>query len=138
MQKFSSKKDWWVLAFLVCLSGLLVQLLFTMQAKGNISAYPVHSATYIITIFIIWWPVFNTRYAVEHEQLIIRCMFLKWIIPLNQIQCVSKTTNSIASPALSLDRIKIEYTKNGENKFILLSPRDTTAFCDAINKKIMT
>ena len=138
MQKFSSKKDWWVLAFLVCLSGLLVQLLLTMQAKGNISAYPVHSATYIITIFIIWWPLFNTRYVVENEQLIVRCMFLKWIIPLNQIQRVSPTTNSIASPALSLDRIKIEYTKNGENKFILLSPRDKTAFCDAIHQKLMT
>ena len=138
MQRFSSKKDWWVLAFLVCLSGLLVQLLFTMQAKGNISAYPVHSATYIITIFIIWWPLFNTRYVVEQEQLIVRCMFLKWIIPLNQIQRVSTTTNSIASPALSLDRIKVEYIKNGENKFILLSPKDKIAFCDAIHQKLMT
>ena len=138
MQRFSSKKDWWVLAFLVCLSGLLVQLLFTMQAKGNISAYPVHSATYIITIIIIWWPFFNTRYVVEQEQLIVRCMFLKWIIPLNQIQRVSTTTNSIASPALSLDRIKVEYIKNGENKFILLSPKDKIAFCDAIHQKLMT
>ncbi|WP_257222498.1 MULTISPECIES: hypothetical protein [unclassified Acinetobacter] len=42
MYTFSSKKDWWVVAFIVCMSGLLIQLLLTMQAKGTMQQYPVH------------------------------------------------------------------------------------------------
>ena len=115
MQKFRSKKEWWVLAFIVCMTGLIIQLLVTMQAKGNIAAYPVHTATYIITVFILWWPIFNTRYVVDEKYL---------------------TIHSVASPALSLDRLKVEYTKNGENKFILVSPKQHKAFCDAVNMQL--
>lgn len=133
MQKFYSKKDWWVLAFLICMTGLLVQLLLSMQAKGNISAYPLHTATYILTIFVLWWPIFNTRYIVANGKLTIKCMFLKWHIQLDQILKVEKTTNSVASPALSLDRLKLEYTQDGKNKFIIISPRNKQAFCQALD-----
>ena len=133
MQKFRSKKEWWVLAFIVCMTGLIIQLLVTMQAKGNIAAYPVHTATYVITVFILWWPIVNTRYIVDEKYLTIHCMFLTWKIQLTDIQRISKTNNSVASPALSLDRLKVEYTKNGENKFILVSPKQQKAFCDALN-----
>ena len=136
MQKFRSKKEWWVLAFIVCMTGLIIQLLVTMQAKGNIAAYPVHTATYIITVFILWWPIFNTRYVIDEKYLNIHCMFLTWKIQLTDIQRISKTNNSVASPALSLDRLKVEYTKNGENKFILVSPQQQKAFCDAVNMQL--
>ncbi|ALH94527.1 PH domain-containing protein [Acinetobacter equi] len=133
MQKFHSKIDWWVLAFLVCMTGLLIQLLLSMQAKGNISAYPLHTATYILTIFIIWWPAINTRYVIDNGKLIIKCMFLKWQIPLEQIHKIETTTNSVASPALSLDRLKLEYTQNGKDKFIIVAPRNKQAFCKALD-----
>ena len=135
MQIFRSKKDWWVLAFLVCMTGLLLQLLMTMQAKGNIEAYPLHTATYIATIFVIWWPVVNTRYVVDDETLIISCMFLKWKIKLVDIQNIEPTSNSVSSPALSLDRLKIEYQKDGKNKFVLVSPKNKEKFCQALKTK---
>lgn len=135
VQKIHSKKDWWVLAFIVCMTGLLVQLLMTMQAKGNITAYPLHTATYIITILVLWWPVFNTRYVIDHENLIIHCIFLKWTIKLSDIQKIERTSNSVASPALSLDRLKIEYTKNGKQKFVLVSPRNKATFCQALQQE---
>ena len=122
MQTFRSKKDWWVLAFAICMSGLLIQLLLTMYAKGTMSAFPVHTGVYFITIFVLWWPVFNTRYQVDAERLQIRCMFLKWDIPRDSIQKISKTNNSVASPALSLKRLKIDYLQAGQPKFVLVSP----------------
>ncbi len=91
------------------MSGLLIQLLLTMYAKGTMPAFPVHTGVYFITIFVLWWPVFNTRYQVDAERLQIRCMFLKWDIPRDSIQKISKTNNSVASPALSLKRLKIDY-----------------------------
>jgi hypothetical protein len=63
---------------------------------------------YALTIVLLWWPLWSTRYVVDQEQLTIRSLCFKWIIPLTAIQSVSETDNSISSPALSLDRLKIE------------------------------
>ena len=128
MQKFHSKIDWWILGFVIAMTGLLVQLLFTMYAKGTMVEYPEHTMVYIFTIAVLWWPVFSTTYAIGNNTLTIRSMFLKWAIPLENIKTVSKTNNSISSPALSLDRLKIEYLKDGKMKQILVSPRDQQAF----------
>ena len=128
MQVFYSKKDWWVLAFLICMTGLLLQLLITMFTKGTAYQFPVHTAVYVITILVLWWPVFNTKYTIKAGQLTIRCLFLRWSIPLSDIQKVSVTNNSVASPALSLDRLKIDYLKDGKAKFILVAPRNKAKF----------
>jgi len=132
MQKFHTKIDWWILGFLIAMTGLLIQLLYTMYAKGTMVEYPEHTTVYILTIAVIWWPVFNTRYIIENEALIIHSLFLKWHIPLANIQNISKTNNSISSPALSLDRLKIEYMKDGKIKQVLVSPRDQQAFRQAV------
>ena len=136
MQVFYSKKDWWVFAFLICMTGLLLQLLITMFTKGTAYQYPLHTAVYVITILVLWWPVFNTKYTVKAGQLTIRCLFLRWSIPLSEIQKVSVTNNSVASPALSLDRLKIDYLKDGKAKFILVAPRNKAKFCEAIEQQL--
>lgn len=136
MQVFRSKKDWWLVAFVICMSGLLIQLLLTMQAKGTLQQYPLHSAVYMLTIAVLWWPIFNTKYTVQANQLHIQCLFLRWTIPLDQIRKVSPSSNSIASPALSLKRLKIEYQQNGMTKFILVSPRQPHEFCQAIQQDL--
>lgn len=136
MQVFYSKKDWWVLAFLICMTGLLLQLLITMFTKGTAYQYPVHTTVYVTTILVLWWPVFNTKYTIKAGQLTIRCLFLRWNIPLSDIQKVSVTSNSVASPALSLDRLKIDYLKDGKTKFILVAPRNKAKFCEAIEQQL--
>ena len=136
MQIFRSKIDWWVLGFLICLTGLLLQLLLTMQAKGTLLQFPVHAAVYVMTIAFIWWPAWNTKYTVDEEYLSIRCLFLTWKIKRSEIQSISKTNNSVASPALSLKRVKVDYLKEGESKFVLVSPRNQQAFCDALNQPL--
>ena len=136
MQIFRSKIDWWVLGFLICLTGLLLQLLLTMQAKGTLLQFPVHAAVYVMTIAFIWWPAWNTKYTVDDEYLSIRCLFLTWKIKRSEIQSISKTNNSVASPALSLKRLKVDYLKEGEPKFVLVSPRNQQAFCDALNQPL--
>ena len=136
MQIFRSKIDWWVLGFLICLTGLLLQLLLTMQAKGTLLQFPVHATVYVMTIVFVWWPAWNTKYTVDEEYLSIRCLFLTWKIKRSEIQSISKTNNSVASPALSLKRLKVDYLKEGESKFILVSPRNQQAFCDALNQPL--
>lgn len=134
MQKFRSKKDWWILGFIIAMTGLLLQLLLTMYAKGNMAQYPVHTFTYVLTIAVLWWPVWNTQYRIEAEQLVITSMFLTWKIPLSAIQKISPSNNSVSSPALSLDRLRIDYQKQGKAKFILISPKDKQAFTQALQQ----
>ncbi|WP_296280673.1 PH domain-containing protein [uncultured Acinetobacter sp.] len=135
MQKFYSKIDWWVLGFLIAVTGLLVQLLLTMYAKGTMVEYPEHTAVYVLTIAVLWWPVFNTRYSIQNDTLTVRCMFLKWVIPLANIQQISKTSNPISSPALSLDRLKIEYIQESKIKHVLISPRNSQQFCQVVQSQ---
>lgn len=132
MYTFSSKKDWWVVAFIICMSGLLIQLLLTMQAKGTMQQYPVHAAVYILTVLLLWWPILNTRYIVKNDELTIHSLLFKWVIPIADIQKVSLTDHLDASPALSLKRVKIEYLQDGEMKQILVSPRDQQGFLKAL------
>lgn len=132
MQTFRSKIDWWILGFIIAMSGLLIQLLLTMYAKGTMQEYPEHTVVYILTIVVLWSPIFTTRYTIQDHVLTIRSLVFKWQIPLANIQKISKTNHSISSPALSLDRLKIEYLKAGEVKQVLVSPKDEKGFCEAL------
>ncbi|HEX5381677.1 MAG TPA: PH domain-containing protein [Acinetobacter sp.] len=134
MQKFRSKKDWWILGFIIAMTGLLLQLLLTMYAKGSMAQYPVHTLIYVLTIAVLWWPVWSTQYRIEAEQLVVSSMFLTWKIPLSTIQKISPSNNSVSSPALSLDRLRIDYQKEGKAKFILISPKDKQAFTQALQQ----
>lgn len=134
MQKFRSKKDWWILGFIIAMTGLLLQLLLTMYAKGSMAQYPVHTLIYVLTIAVLWWPVWSTQYRIEAEQLVVSSMFLTWEIPLSTIQKISPSNNSVSSPALSLDRLRIDYQKEGKAKFILISPKDKQAFTQALQQ----
>lgn len=131
MYTFSSKKDWWVVAFIVCMSGLLIQLLLTMQAKGTMQQYPVHTAVYVLTVLVLWWP-FNTRYQITETHLNIRSMFVRWHIPLAEIQHVNPSQDLSAAPALSIKRLKIEYVQEGKAKFVMVSPKDQQVFLKAL------
>jgi len=132
VQKFRSKMDWWFLGFIIAMSGLLAQLILTTNGKGILMQNLLFVVVYALTIVLLWWPLWSTRYVVDQEQLTIRSLCFKWIIPLSAIQSVSETDNSISSPALSLDRLKIEYLKEGQTKTILVSPKDKVAFKAAL------
>lgn len=130
---FRSKKDWWVIAFLVCMTGLLLQLLLNMYAKGTLQQYPLHTAVYVLTVIVIWWPIWSTRYIItDQHSLEIKSMWLRWSIPLNDIQNIVATDHSIIAPALSLKRLRIDYQKQGKADFILISPKKMAAFLNAV------
>ncbi|WP_151980495.1 PH domain-containing protein [Acinetobacter guerrae] len=128
MQTFRSKKDWWILGFIIAATGILLQMLWSMQLRGTLDEYPEHGIVYALVIVMMWWPVVNTRYVVTQDYLIIHSMFLKWTILRNQIQNITPSNNPLSSPALSLDRLKIDYQKDGKNKSVLISPKDKQKF----------
>ena len=133
MQTFRSKIDLWVLGFIISMTGLLLQLLLTMYAKGTMVQYPEHTTVYILTIILLWSPLFTTRYYLDTNTLTVRSLFFKWTIPLANIQKISDTDHLDISPALSLKRLKIEYLQEGKPKQVLVSPRDQQGFYKLLN-----
>jgi hypothetical protein len=130
MQKqiFHSKIDWWVWGFVISMTGLLLQLLLNMLAKGSLLHNWPFATVYALTIVALWWPLWSTRYQLQAKALVVQSMFLTWHIPLASIQSVRDTDFSTVAPALSFQRVRIDYVQDGKPKFILISPRKLATF----------
>lgn len=63
--------------------------------------------------------LFFTTYRINDASLRIRGGFFTWDIPIHTISKVEPTDDPVSSPALSLDRIRIEY---GPGKSVAVSP----------------
>ena len=63
--------------------------------------------------------LFSTTYSINDDLLRIRSGFFTWEIPIHTISKVEATNDPVSSPALSLDRVRIEY---GPAKSVVISP----------------
>ena len=128
--RYKSKKDVWLIAiiavvFLISLISLILTLITpgALQQGGWVS---------VVLIVVVWafvasiiWPLY---YEITPSELVVRSGFLHWEIPLNSIEHVHPSRNILTSPALSLDRLRIDYLQNGKTRFMLISPKDKTGF----------
>ena len=78
------------------------------------------------------WVFVDTRYVIGEGMLLIRSGPFRWRIPLNQIRQIVPARNALSSPALSLDRLRIEYDA-GRSRMV--SPLDQQGFLAAIRAK---
>ena len=69
--------------------------------------------------------LFFTTYRINEAFLRIRSGFFTWEIPIDTISKVESTNDPVSSPALSLDRIRIEY---GHTKSVIISPQNKEEF----------
>ena len=69
--------------------------------------------------------LFFTTYRITDISLRIRSGLFAWEIPIQAISKVESTNDPFSSPALSLDRIRIEY---GHAKSVLVSPANKDDF----------
>lgn len=118
---YKSKVDWWIGLIHVIAMGASI-----IAALGALSTSPwlamVVAGTGIILPLIA---LLGTRYTINDGLLIVQTGPIKWRIPAKDITGVTPTSDPIASPALSLDRLRIDY---GRNKSILISPREKADF----------
>ena len=80
---------------------------------------------------VIWGGVlsllFPFYYEITSSALLVRNGWIRREIPLSSIQRVFPSQNSLAVAALSLVRLKIEYTQDRRPGYVLISPRDTSS-----------
>lgn len=123
-ETFSSKVDTW-LALILAASALLALCgvgAATWAGKMSIAA---SVATVLITAGVPIWIFATTRYDISNEFLIVHSGPFRWSIPLVEIKSVTPTRSPLSSPALSLDRLRIEY---GQGRVVMISPSDKAAF----------
>lgn len=134
--KFRSKIDWWILLIFIVTTAIIVMKIYEPNHNYFLASNFPHLIIYSLIIFVIWLPVFNTYYVVENDTLIIKSLVFRWKINIDDITQIEPTHNPLSSPALSLDRLKIYYMKNGEITSVMISPKDKERFFQAINKRL--
>ena len=125
--RYHSKVDAWLVAVMV--AALLMTLL------AMILALTLAFATawwIVILVLVIWGSAFSLLFPLYYEitssTLLIRSGWIRREIPLASIQRAFPTHDPLSAPALSLDRLRINYEQGGLHRFALISPRDTSSF----------
>lgn len=131
--KFRSKIDWWLLLIFVVITANIIFKIYQEVHHSSIGTNFSHLMIYSLVILVIWLPVFNTYYVVENNTLIIKSLVFRWKININDITQIEPTHNPLSSPALSLDRLKISYMKNGRIAKVMISPKDKKGFLNTLH-----
>jgi hypothetical protein len=129
--KFRSKIDAWVIATMVPAMAVSLFAAYSTVASGAGPGIFGAAMLLVIGVVLPLWILSSTCYLVHDENLLIRSGPFRWNIPLSDIMRVVPTSSALSGPALSLDRLLIEYCAG---KTVLVSPRDRAAFMRAIGK----
>ena len=79
------------------------------------------------------WLFATTSYRFTDADLLVRSGPFRWRVPLREITSVRPSRDLLSSPALSLDRLRIDYAKRS---FILISPRERDEFLRDLESRI--
>ncbi|WP_295679415.1 PH domain-containing protein [uncultured Nevskia sp.] len=120
---YKSKIDAWLAAILAV--SIAISLFAGKTAVSAGGQWWVAVAVVALGVGLPLWVLFGTSYRVESDQLHIRSGPFKWHVPVASITGITPTRNPLSSPALSLDRLRIEY---GPRKEVMISPRNTDSF----------
>jgi hypothetical protein len=127
--KFKSAVDnWFYFCALVLPLGILLAVVMAMGSMSTFEGFIVFLAA-VLSLGLPFWLVFGTWYEVGSEVLTIRSGPFRWTIPISSIRSIEASRSLIASPALSLNRLRVRY---GNRKSILVSPRDVQGFKRAL------
>lgn len=128
---FRSKIDARVITTMVLGSAVSLFAACPMLASGAGPDIVGPTVLLGIGVALQLWILSSTCDGVHEGSLLIRSGPFRWKISLPDIARVVPTGSAMSGPALSLDRLLIEY---GAGKTVLVAPRDQEAFMRAIGK----
>lgn len=122
---YRSRIDTWLV---VLVAAVVVACLHTSADAllgGATSAWWIPVLVVTLGVGLPLWLLFGTNYRLETGQLRISSGPFRWRIPVEAITSITATSNPLASPALSLKRLRIDY---GGDKMVMISPRNEEMF----------
>ena len=128
-----SKKDWWLVGLVLAaiVVPIVLGLFFVFWVGASPAGEPARSLLVIgavtgATVLLLTYPLY---YRVTESELIVRCgALMQRHISLAAIDEVSPTWDSSSGPAWSLDRLRVDYQKKGEQTSVIISPKDKISF----------
>lgn len=130
-ETYSSRIDVWLVVMLLGSAGFVIAVVGAALLRGE---FPVLLAvpTLAIGVALPIWTLLGTRYVLADDFLRIRCGPFRWRIALAEITAMTRTRSPLASPALSLQRLRIDYGRSGK---VMISPMDCAAFVRALEMR---
>ena len=119
---FPSKVDGWLAGAL--LAGVGVALIGVLVADSALP-WPIAFLILALGCLLPVWLLVSTGYSLTDDQLVVKAGPFRWRVPIREIKSVTPTRSPLSGPALSLDRLRIEY---GVSRSILVSPRNREHF----------
>ena len=130
--RFRSKIDTW-LVVLVAVSAVAALLgVLSLAIQGASVAILIAALATLLALALPVWLIAATHYSFEGNELHIQGGPFRWIVPIEQIHSVKPSRSLLSSPALSLDRLRIDY---GKGRWILISPADKERFLDELSAR---
>ena len=126
---FRSKIDLWLLAVIAATTA--IPLLQAVAALRNGSNLLPHLLIFVLLGGFFLWLLLSTKYTVTGDALVVQSGPFRWRIVKTEITKIVPSKSIISSPALSLDRLRIDYARGRSS--ILISPKDKTGFLKAIS-----
>src|SRR5688500_19832473 len=104
---FRSKVDWWLVLLVLAVPGWQIAADWARRRGGH----PPASLWVMLALFALMGvALVPTRYVIEGRTVSIQCGLIAWeytSFPVEDVQSIQPTHNPLASPALSLDRLKV-------------------------------
>ena len=133
-QVWRSRVDLWLAILLMGSLAWICYVIITQwvhEGKWNVALI----VTFLIMAVIIL-PLLSIKYVFYEGYLKIDCaMYGVERIPYDSITSMKKTMNPLSSAALSLRRLEIHYVVEGNQKMVLISPKDRNAFMEEVEKR---
>jgi len=95
----------------------------------------VLAAAILIGAALPAWLLMATHYTLEDTELRVRSGPFRWSVPIREITAITPTRNPLSSPALSLDRLRIDY---GRGRSLMISPADKDGFLRELERRRKT
>jgi hypothetical protein len=134
MHWYRSKVDWW-LGLILCIPPIAsAAICISFIRLPNLTELPWAAGGVLFVLGIYFGLVFPMKYGLDETYLLVRFGVCRKRIPLADVTEVYPTHNPLSSPALSLDRLHIQFGK-GLMKAVMISPADRDGFLDDLAGK---
>ena len=126
-RRFGSALDSWFVITTAIVLAVAGGALFIALKQGHLLA----AIAPLAVIGLFAWNVVGTSYVVSADALVVRCLIYRRTVPLSAVKRLTATRDPFAAPAMSVDRIIVEYGEYGDRS-VMVSPRDRVGFVRAI------
>lgn len=135
---FSSKKDLWMAIIIWSSASILIvpPVFYPDYGVWMVPDYLNKQWLKMIVLcpigFCLLWIWFKTGYTIENNSIKIQFGPFKKYIKIDEIHNIRETQNPFTAPALSMNRLEINY---GKYEAIQISPKEIRLFVNELQKK---